>query len=74
MTNLRNVAFAVSALMSSASAAGGSYNYITNGADWPSDSPDCGLTNQSPIDLKTEEGAYPTYYFTDDKFNKIYTN
>lgn len=52
----------------------GDYNYITNGADWPAAYPDCGLTNQSPIDLKTDENAYKTYDFQDDSFNKIYTN
>jgi len=74
MVNIRNIAFAVSALIGSSQAGDGSYNYITNGADWPSNSPDCGLTNQSPIDLKTEEGAYPTHSYVDDDFNKIYTN
>ena len=74
MVNMKIAAFATAALMNSANAAGGGYDYKTNGADWPSDSPDCGLTNQSPIDLKTDENAYQTYDFQDDSFNKIYTN
>ena len=76
MVNLKKLSVAVAALLGSTQAAGGglSYNYVTNGADWPSISPECGLTNQSPIDLKTAEDAYPTYSFTDDDFNKIYTN
>ena len=28
-----------------------SYDYASNGADWVSISSDCGLTNQSPINL-----------------------
>lgn len=66
---------ALSALMfGSAQAAGGSYDYIKNGADWPESSPDCGLTNQSPIDLSTDSNAYPTYSADEDDFNKVYTN
>ena len=67
-------AFALAALTSQVSAAGTGYDFAENGADWPSKFPDCGLTNQSPIDLKTDENAYKTYDFQDDSFNKIYTN
>ena len=74
MVILRFAPLAVAALIGSTDAAGTGYNFIKNGADWPSDFPDCGLTNQSPIDLKTDESAYKTYDFQDDSFNKIYTN
>ena len=60
--------------VSIATAAGGSYNYKTNGADWPIDSPDCALTNQSPIDIKSASGSYPEYAAADDTFTKAYDN
>jgi carbonic anhydrase len=59
---------------SSANAA--SWDYKTNGADWPNltgvDGNNCGGTNQSPIDLKTD--GWPTYDAKDDNFQKMYTN
>jgi len=67
-------AIALAGLTSEVSAIGSGYDYATNGADWPAAFADCGLTNQSPIDLKTDENAYKTYDFQDDSFNKIYTN
>ena len=57
-----------SLLATSASAA--SWNYATNGADWPNDFSACGLTNQSPIDLVSydpeKEFPYKKYPSTDD--------
>ena len=64
-----------SALVGSLNAAGGGgYDYLQNGADWPSISSECGLTNQSPIDLKTDNSGYDVHSFMDDDFNKVYTN
>lgn len=63
-----------SCLMQTASAAGGSYDYQTNGADWPDAYPECALTNQSPIDLSKSVEGYTNYKATADNFNKLYTN
>ena len=52
-------------------AAGGNYNYKTNGADWPNIDPACGATNQSPINLRTD---WDTIDAEEDGFNKVYTN
>ena len=66
-----------------ASVSSASYDYATNGADWPSLSvPDnqCGSTNQSPIDLisynpdKKEDFPYKRYPATDDQYRKSYSN
>lgn len=50
------------------------WNYAQNGADWPDISPDCGLTNQSPIDLKTDTSGYKIFGSADDDITKIYSN
>jgi hypothetical protein len=52
-----------------AQAAGGGYNYASNGADWTSVNADCGLPNQSPIDLISygnDNFEYKTYKSKDD--------
>ena len=36
--------------------------------------PDCGKSNQSPIDLKSSITAYSTYKALDDNFMKTYLN
>lgn len=59
--------FAVAALLSAMSfedvqAAGGNlpYSYLLNGADWPFDKTGyCWMTNQSPIDLRTDMHSNP---------------
>jgi hypothetical protein len=63
-----NFAFAV------VNAAGdATYNYETNGADWPDFSPDCGNSNQSPINLisysddKDKDFPYKVYKSKDDE-------
>jgi hypothetical protein len=46
-----------------------SYDYATNGADWIGVSADCGLTNQSPINLVSygsDNFEYKTYKSKDD--------
>ena len=54
-------------------ARGASWNYQTNGADWPDFSPDCGNSNQSPINLisyneETEKDfPYKIYKSKDDE-------
>ena len=47
------------------------WDYKKNGADWATASPDRGLEQQSPIDLRTD---WDTEMAKDDKFNKVYTN
>jgi carbonic anhydrase len=53
-----------------------SYDYKTNGSDWPGltvDGNKCGTgANQSPIDLKTKGWTMKDSNF--DNFNKIYTD
>ena len=61
-------------LLGAINAAGGNYDYKQNGADWPKISSECGLTNQSPIDLKSDTSHYKRYSFEKDDFNKVYTN
>lgn len=39
----------------------GAWDYKENGRDWPRTAPGCRGLNQSPIDLKSDYGAY-TYY------------
>jgi carbonic anhydrase len=57
-----------------AKSAEGNYSYDYNGADWPKSSPECGLSNQSPIDLKTYVGQYEKYKPEYDSFNPAYLN
>lgn len=50
------------------------WNYKTNGADWPSlDIPDneCGGSNQSPIDLKND---WKVVHPKTDNFQRMYTD
>merc|ERR1712166_791228 len=60
--------------MSGVTASGGDFDYLSNGADWPEAYPDCALTNQSPIDLKSAPDAYPVNAATEDMFTKMYSN
>jgi hypothetical protein len=56
------VSFATLLLLNKVSASGDSeFGYDSNGADWPEAFPDCALTNQSPIDLSSGEGEYPSF-------------
>lgn len=50
------------------------FDYLQNGADWPDDFPDCALTNQSPINLKSAYDAYTRYDKSEDLYTKIYAN
>ena len=56
------------------------WNYATNGADWVNVNADCGLSNQSPIDLisynpeKKDDFPYKKYDATDDMYTKSYSN
>jgi len=54
-------------------ASGVPFDYKTgNGADWPTLYAECGLSNQSPIDLKSTTWQY--YDAALDNFQKLYTN
>jgi hypothetical protein len=56
---------------------GASWDYSTNGADWPSINSDCALTNQSPINLisaDSENFKYKTYRADEDSIEKAYSN
>ena len=72
--------FAAAALVSTAQGAKGTYDYISNGADWPSITyPDgtvnqCGSTNQSPIDLKKDLPADKMVEAKTDQYSKLYSN
>ena len=55
-------------------AGGGAYDYKQNGLDWPSISPDCGLQNQSPINLNSAYDAYTRYDKSEDLYTKVYSN
>ena len=60
-------------------ASGASWDYSTNGANWPDINSDCALTNQSPINLISpgSEGfkdKYKTYGSDEDSINKAYSN
>ena len=62
-------------LASIVSAAGdGGYDYKQNGLDWPTAFPDCGLTNQSPINLNSAYDAYTRYDKSEDLYTKVYSN
>ena len=61
-----------------AAAEGAEWDYKTNGADWPSLSPDCGKTNQSPIDLPdpwtNKNFDIPMYENAEFNFKRSYSN
>jgi len=61
-------------MLSDVNAAGGVYDYKQNGADWPGDYSDCGLQNQSPINLNSAYDAYQRYDKTEDLYTKVYAN
>ena len=63
---------AILSLLISTSMAATTWDYKTNGADWPSIDAACKATNQSPIDLKTDWDHVEEDKF--DDFNKVYTN
>ena len=65
-------AIALSTMLAATQAA--DWNYATNGADWPDAFPECGATNQSPIDLKTDTSGYQIFGAADDDITKIYSN
>jgi hypothetical protein len=71
---MKQLSLATLLLLSEVSASGVEFDYITNGADWPEDYPDCGRTNQSPIDLISAQDTYKTYAASEDKFTKTYAN
>ena len=51
------------------------FNYRLNGSDWKNAFPDCGKTNQSPINLSTSNDAgYKKYASVEDAFVKDYSN
>lgn len=52
----------------------GAFDYKQNGADWPNDFADCGLQNQSPINLNSAYDAYSRYDKTEDMYTKVYSN
>jgi len=75
MNTLRNVGIAGILSLSAVTAAeGATFDYRVNGADWKNAYPDCGKTNQSPIDLSTKADAYKTYSSVEDQFVKTYSN
>jgi hypothetical protein len=75
MNTLRNAGIAGILSLASVNAAEGAvFDYRLNGADWKNNYPDCGKTNQSPIDLSTKADSYKTYPSVDDQFTKVYNN
>lgn len=54
MTKIMLTIFLAIGLICKTDAAGVTYDYKENGADWPLKYPECGKKNQSPIDLKTD--------------------
>lgn len=67
------ITFAVGAFLQ-VNAAGVAFDYKQNGRDWKNAYPECGLTNQSPIDLKTGANDYKRYAANEDQFTKTYSN
>jgi hypothetical protein len=63
---------------SKAASTGPSWNYEKNGADWVGDDfPNCGKTNQSPINLISRESdnfEYTIYDGVEDDIKKEYSN
>lgn len=57
-----------------ASIASAAYDYKQNGLDWANSYPDCGLTNQSPINLNSAYDAYTRYDKSEDLYTKVYSN
>ena len=73
MNTLRNIsALALGAV--SAAGDGVVFDYRLNGADWKNAYPDCGKTNQSPINLSTKADSYKRYASVEDAFVKNYSN
>lgn len=60
------------ALLSVTSAA--EWNYLENGADWPTATPACKDTNQSPIDLPMPGSIDQKVDLWTDKFSTVYGN
>ena len=65
---------AVLVFLAPAKSAGVAFDYKQNGRDWKNDYPDCGLSNQSPIDLTTGANDYKRYSSNEDQFTKSYSN
>ena len=64
-------------IRSIAAASSATWDYHANGADWFHINSDCGLPNQSPINLVSfgkEQYDYKTYNWTDDSLAKSYKN
>ena len=77
MNSLKTLSVWTAFTMSNVSAAekGAKTDYSVNGANWPQTHPDCGLSNQSPIDLSARADApYPRISSSDDRFTKEYNN
>jgi len=74
MNSLKNIATWGALTLGSASAAGVPFDYRLNGADWKNAYPDCGKTNQSPINLSSKADAYKRYASVEDNFVKNYNN
>lgn len=58
-------------------AASGKYDYLFNGADWPldkSDGVECHLSNQSPIDLRTDMHSEPFPKADGNEFKGTWSN
>ena len=72
---MKTVSFATLALtLTKTEASGGDYDYLSNGADWPSLYEDCGTSNQSPINLVSNNGYYEEIDASEDEFTMTYMN
>lgn len=78
MKSLRNVAVAALLSFGSVQAATDDvkWSYLSNGADWVllKGTTECDKTNQSPIDLRTQDHYNPFKMANGNEFKKEYTN
>jgi len=76
MNTIKKLSAFSALIMFGVSAAGDAkFDYRLNGADWKNSFPDCGKTNQSPINLSTSTDAgYKMYSSSEDAFVKEYNN
>ena len=76
MKLIRNIgAWSAVSLYGVSAAGAGPFDYKLNGADWKNAYPDCGKTNQSPINLSSSDSApYKKWASSEDKFVKEYNN
>lgn len=76
----KTISLAVSVLLLSADEASAAdyskkYDYLFNGADWAFDGDsECGKTNQSPIDLRTDLHSEPFQKGDGSEFNGTYND